>query len=276
MTDSLLERLFRERLAEAIGDLAMDGWEVLADDQMTAQAVPRELLALKPDLVARKGSEFLVCEIKARSSEDLADLNALAGTVAKLPNVRFEVYWLGDEAQTEPGLERIRELAAEARTLAATGHLAAAVVMAWAALEGALERYAAEAQAPIATDFERAVTAWPLLSRLYSLGYVSEADFKRLREVRKQRNAAVHFGPDDPPQAEDIEFTLALAERLGSGRYVPVDQMMEWYIDRFDYPHTPTEEARRDIEDALLKQFPAATSADVREATVRLLHDVAI
>jgi hypothetical protein len=276
VTDSPFERLFRERLAEAIGDLAFDGWEVLVGDQLTAPAVPRELLALKPDLVARKGSELLVGEIKARSSEDLADLNALAGTVAKLPNARFEVYWLGDETQTEPGLERIRELAAEARTLAATGHLAAAVVIAWAALEGALERYATEAQAPVTTDSDRGITAWPLLSRLYSLGYVSEADFKRLREVRKRRNAAVHFGPDDPPRAEDIGFTLALAERLGSGRYVPVDQMMEWYIDRYDYPHPPTEETGRGVEVALIEQFPTATAADVREAVARLLQDAAI
>lgn len=276
MTDSPLERLLRERVAEARRNLELDGWEVLLRDQLVDVSVPKQLIELAPDIVARKGSELLVGEVKSRSSHSLAILNALADAVAKLPNARLEVYWLGDEPQGEPALERIRELASEARTLAATGHLAAAAVIAWAALEGALERYAADRGALITTGSERVFTAWPLLSRLYSLGYVSEGDFQRLGEVRKQRNAAVHFGPDSPPNAQDIEFTLVLVERLISDQYVPVDQMMEWYIDQYDYPHPPNEDTGRRVSAILSEQFSDATSADIQEAVARLLHDAAI
>ena len=141
MTDSPFERLFRERLAEAVRDLVADGWEVLPAIRWAAPAVPGGFVALQPDLV-RKGSELLVGGIKARRSENLRTSTPWPVPWPSCPNARFEVYWLGDEA-TEPGLGRIRELAAEARTLAATGHLAAAVVIAWAALErgtGALHR----------------------------------------------------------------------------------------------------------------------------------------
>jgi hypothetical protein len=272
MSERPVEQQFKKRLDEIRRELADDGWEVLG--KLVDPPVPARLIELEPDIVARKGSELLVGEVKSRNSTSLDVLTALAETVAKLPNARLEVYWLGDEPEVEPTRERIRELVREALTLSTTGHLAAATVIAWAALEGALERYAADPQVPVTVGSARAITAWPLLSRLYSLGYLSESDYERLREVRRQRNAAVHFGHGELSQIQDIQYTLALVDRLLSGQYVSVDQMMEWYVDRYDYPQAP--EAQSSIQAILREQFPGASESDVYEAISRLIHDAAI
>jgi hypothetical protein len=65
---------------------------------------------------------------------------------------------------------------------------------------------------------------------LYSLGYVGDADYERLRELRGQRNAAVHPsgrqppGPADiEPDPADIEYALDIISRMLNGQYVPGD-----------------------------------------------------
>lgn len=121
---------------------------------MAALSVPAQLIELEPDIVAMKDGELLIGEVKSRNSQELNDLNELADAVAQLPNTGLEVYWLGDEPGSEPSREVIREYVEEARVLLRTGHNAAAAVIAWAALEGALERYVSDTQVPIAANSE--------------------------------------------------------------------------------------------------------------------------
>ena len=78
-----------------------------------------------------------------------------------------------------------------------SGHARAVVATAWSSLESALIYYAAESRAPLpASERPAPQQAWSLL---YSLGYISDADCDRLHELRKQRNAAVHFTGKEAP-----------------------------------------------------------------------------
>ncbi len=277
MSESQMGQAYRQRLGEARDELSKDGWEILTPEREAALSVPAKLIELEPDIVAMKDGELLIGEVKSRNSRELNDLNELAEAVALLSNTRLEVYWLGDEPGSEPSREVIRDYVEEARVLLRTGHFAAAAVIAWAALEGALERFVSDTQLPIAANSEHVLTAWPLVSRLYSLGYVSEGDFRRLAVVRKQRNAAVHFGRDDPPNAGDIEFTLRLVERMVAGRYVSVDRMVEWYVDRYDYPDVPARDSDRLRVQAVLEEhFPGTPESEVEEAITRLYHEAAL
>ena len=274
MSESPLERLLRERLDDVLAELERDGWEILPADQLGDLSIPPRLIELAPDIVAKKGSELLVGEFKSRNSRGLDVLNELADTVAELPNARLEVYWLGDDPQADPARERIREVARNAQTLLAAGQFAAAAVIAWAAVEGALERYAADAQAPVEEATDRAPMPWQLLSRLYSLGYIGEQDYQQLAELRKQRNAAAHMRKTDPPEAGTIRYVLGVVERMVNGQYVPVDQMVEWYAGRYDYPKEPSEQAR--IETLLTEHFPGAPESDIAEAVTELFRGAAL
>ena len=65
--------------------------------------------------------------------------------------------------------------------------------------------------------------AWSLLSQLSSLGYITDVDYQRLHELRKQRNEAVHFTGRDAPDPADVEYVLDIVDRMLNGRYVPAD-----------------------------------------------------
>jgi hypothetical protein len=217
-----MKQAYRLRLEEARRELADDGWEVLPVGRLTAVIGSTPLSDLAPDIVARKGTELLVGEVKSRNSRELGDLNKLADAVATVPNARLEVYWLGDEPAPDPDRELIRQYAAEAAALLRSGYARAAVATAWSALEGALIYYAAESRAPLPTTGRPTPQqAWSLLSQLYSLGYISDVDYDRLHELRKQRNSAVHFTGKEEPDPADIEHALNIVDLMLSGQYAP-------------------------------------------------------
>jgi hypothetical protein len=219
-----MEQAYRLRLEEARRELTADGWEVLPADRLGDMIGPTPLNDMAPGIVARKGSELLIGEVQSRNSRGLPDLNKLADAVAAVPHARLEVYWLGDKPESDPEHDLVREYAAEAATLLRSGHARAAVATAWSALEGALIYYAAESRAPLPPGERPAPQqAWSLLSQLYSLGYISDSDYDRLHELRKQRNAAVHFTGKEAPYPADIEYALDIVDRMLSGRYTPAD-----------------------------------------------------
>jgi hypothetical protein len=58
---------------------------------------------------------------------------------------------------------------------------------------------------------------------LSSLGYISDADYERLRQLRGQRNAAAHLTGGQAPDPGDIEYALDIVARMLDGRYTPGD-----------------------------------------------------
>ena len=107
-----------------------------------------------------------------------------------------------------------------------------------------------------------------MLSYLDSLGYINETDLKQLTELRSHRNAVAHFtGPGTPVNREDTEYGLDFAERVLRGRYVSVDQMVDWYQNRpEDVAQVPRHEVQRRARLLLEQNFPGAEPADIDDA----------
>lgn len=80
-------------------------------------------------------------------------------------------------------------------------------------------------------DVQPWTTPWQLLSGLYSLGYVNDRDFERLRVVWKLRNEIAHHLSRVTPGREDIQNILKIAERMVGGQYISADQMIDWFLE---------------------------------------------
>jgi hypothetical protein len=194
MTDAPRKQSFRIRREHTVAELLQAGWEVV--EEPGRQTLPEPLRDFQPDILARRGSELLIVEVKSRRSSDLGRLNALASAVATMPNAKLEVNWLGDAPELDPPAENIRAYLDEAARLMSFGAFTAAVLVAWAALEGAVVYFASDKD-----DVEPWSTPWQLLSGLYSLGYVSDRDFERLTAFWKLRNEIAHHVSPVTPRA---------------------------------------------------------------------------
>jgi hypothetical protein len=162
----------------------------------------------------------------------------------------------------------------ETRILLQLHHVRPAALIAWSAVESALIYYAVRLDIPLPDDGRAARSPWQLLSYLDSLGYINEADLKRLSDLRNQRNAVAHFsGQGALASEEDIEYGLNFAERVLSGRYVSADQMVDWYQSRPKVPVTQLGRAREIARSPLIRNFPGAEARDVDEAVERLYPD---
>jgi hypothetical protein len=279
MKNAPREQSFRTRREQTVAELLQAGWEVV--EEPGQETLPEPLHDFQPDILARRGSELLVVEVKSRRSSDLGRLDALATAVARVPNAKLEINWLGDVPEFDPPVENIRAYLDDASGLIGSRAFTAAVLVSWAALEGAVVYFASDKD-----DVRPWSTPWQLLSDLYSLGYVSDRDFERLTAFWKLRNEIAHHVSPVIPSSEDIQAILQIAERMIGGHYVSTDQMIEWFLERYEDPaeRTPYDSGEggyqyagngpRDARDVLADKFPDATEADIDDAA-RTLEETA-
>jgi hypothetical protein len=276
---SAAEQAFQRQTAisAVMSELSEGGWIVVEPKSARVDWLPESLRRLQPDLVALRDGEIRVFEFKSRYSEEPENLDDLAEAVAGVPNARFDVLWVGavvDAAASEFAGKSVSNRSAEARELLASGHLQAAALIAWSALEGVLLRHAVKLQVPLPTDATGSTLPWRLLAELDSLGYLNEGDLQRLTELRRQRNSAAHFmEPDDPPKPTDIQYCLDIVDRMLGDRYVSVDQMMDWYENQVKEAELPIDRTRPQIRQFLAENFPGAKSSDVEQAVTKLLQE---
>lgn len=289
--ESMAEQTFLRQIAgdsvrDALTELADQGWTVHVDvmrGQLTWLPQPLQdyLRNAEFDYVARKGDEIIIGEIKSRNPQSLQSptLDRLARVVARVPNARLEVHWLGDIAATvsaapltRVNTQEIQSQIEEARLLIRLAHIRAAALIAWSAVEGALIYHATRLDVSMPEDAHPARSPWQLLTYLDSLGYINETDLKRLSQLRSQRNAVAHFRtPGETPNREDIEYSLGIAERMLRHQYISVDQMVDW-CENLPKPSPSSPHETREITRSLLERnFSGATADDIDEA-VRRLH----
>jgi hypothetical protein len=276
MSHGAFEQAFYKYVQQIIADLQSDGWEVLGRESV--DRLPSPLRSFHPDIVAVKGTEIMIGEVKSRDSSELQRLNGLADAVSKLPNTRLEVFWYGSELEKEPARERVREYARKAAELLQIGYLDAATVMVWTALEGALDYFIEDTQAPVTNTPDVSRNSWSSLSQLYSLGYIDEEDYERLSDLRKQRNAVAHFAEQRVSDYRDIQFALDIVERMITGRYISVDSMTDWYVDNHDdlpigLSGRPIAPAGEDVRRALREHFPGVPTDDIEMAVSQIIRE---
>jgi hypothetical protein len=180
--------------------------------------VPPFAAQLRLDMIAMRGDESVVVEVKPRRS-DLADdpqLARIAERVNNQPGWRFDLVTLEPETPVqrvaekaeEPSAEQFQGLLERARTAQSVGLRDMAIVYAWAALEAAMRRLQDDA------ELYGKMTANELLRTLYSNGFISRPEFERARDAWAIRTQAVHgfVTPEvDPVLIEDV---IALAKKV--------------------------------------------------------------
>lgn len=193
----------REAAAAAAGRLRSQGWEVVSEPG--AGELPPALADVRPDLVARRGDEHLVVQVKSRRMPPNMDTVVLAERVGALPGWRLELVYV-PEAPLTADREELSQRALRAYNLAKTDP-EAALLLAWSAVEGLLHRLA-EGRG-LDTDAPGA-----LLSALASLGVIDEAEHRQLREAWEVRNALAHGRQGPTPDKRAVQRLSDLAQLL--------------------------------------------------------------
>jgi hypothetical protein len=193
-----------------------EGYTVIVEPK--ADQVPPFAAGLRLDMIAIRGDEAVVVEVKPRRSNLADDPQSarIAEVVNSQPGWRFDLVILEPETSVqrvaekakEPSSEQFQALLQRARTAQSVGLRDMAIVYAWAALEAAMRRVRDDA------ELYGKTTPNELLRTLYSNGFISRPEFERARDAWAIRTQAVHgfVTPDvDPVLIEDV---IALAKKI--------------------------------------------------------------
>ncbi|RVU14771.1 hypothetical protein [Methylobacterium oryzihabitans] len=194
--DDLMGRLRR--------DVGKRGWTFHV--QPSSEVIPEFLKGYQPDALGIGPDGGIVIKIRVRGRETQAEsLADLAKLVESQNGWELRVFYVSPPAEVAPGLPAPTsgELAsglAEARVLLDGVHERAALVMAWSLLE---------AMARLVSPTEEKARARPLspvqaVQTLAEMGYLEEADARRLRDLTRLRNAVVHGGLGTIVPAHDV------------------------------------------------------------------------
>jgi hypothetical protein len=205
----------RELLERIADDYRRRGYNVVVEPK--GNDLPRFLSGATPDIIARGATESLVIELKSSPKDvDPAQVNAIAQRIAKEPGWRFVLMATKPE-QTLPGSEvstldekSIRHGLAEASSLLNSGHLEAALMIAWAATEAILRLIVARHELPV-DRYDPAT----LIRSLVSEGYIGEDAFRQLNDAFRLRSALAHgFRPSRKESAAEAKQATQALSRL--------------------------------------------------------------
>jgi len=196
-------------------DYRSKGYEVTL--QPGSDQLPPSLSDYQPDLVARKGDEVVVVEIKSRpTSRREPSLESLAKAVRALPGWRLELVLAEpDIAFPLPGrtlpwtTQEAGKALDAAQQLLESGHAEAALLMAWAGTEATL-RLVAEREG-VKVEWHEANF---LLNRLTTEGVLGQREYQVLRGALALRNAIAHGLKPDTMVRSKVPGLLRTARGL--------------------------------------------------------------
>ena len=191
-TNSPLE----QKIDSLVRHYERQGYVVLREPK--GLSLPFDLGSYRPDLVARKGDEGLIIEVKASTSKTSIDrFQTLAEAVRERPGWRFLLVTLQDldvpeEAEKFPSWEALSTKLDQVRALVAEGLSEAAALYVWAIFEAAMRKRAVATATPV----ER-LPATGLMNHLYTLGHIAVEDFDTAKYFLALRNRIAHgFGEE--------------------------------------------------------------------------------
>lgn len=180
-----------EKVAQRYRD---EGYDVVI--RPGKEQVPPFLADFRLDMVATRGHEGVVVEIKPRRIDLSKDpqISCMASLVNSQPGWKFDLVILEPETTVEkaameaaePSDEQLFQILQTADDLADKGYAPFACVVAWGGLEAAMRRLRDDA------ELHGRTTPAELMRALYSNGVLSREQFERLRESYKVRSQVVH------------------------------------------------------------------------------------
>jgi hypothetical protein len=153
--------------------------------------LPRFLSKFRPDIVAQKGDEAIVIEVKPSGKlRDIDYWKNLSSVVQRHPGWRLELFIDDPSKRDIPetiNKDLIKERLQEGQRLAEQGMLAASLLITWSATEAAM-RLASKDHEVDLPDLRPAT----VISRLYTDGLLERDDYDFLLECMRIRNAVAH------------------------------------------------------------------------------------
>ncbi len=156
--------------------------------------LPPFLREFRPEIIATSPEANVVLEVKPYPQFDDEEARELAEVVERNPGWRFDVMLVnppvGPDIPAQEHLaddEQVTRMLENAETLSKEGHIEAAGLIAYSALETILRRLA-QSKAP---QIERQSSA-RVLKELYSLGNIHPDTFEKLLPLMEFRNAVAH------------------------------------------------------------------------------------
>lgn len=212
--DSLVaERRKLERIAE---EYRSQGYDVLVEP--SGSDLPSFLQDHHPDLIARRGEERLIIELKSSPAVGGKDqVRWLAEKVHREPGWRFVLIASGPEEGLLPGEQlsllsdtEVEQHLRQVRLLLGSGQNEAALLLGWAAIESQLRALAQREEIPL----PRPDTP-TLLRQLVSLGLTDREQHRLLTEAFRARSAVAHGFKPAGDIISVVRDLLELSPHLG-------------------------------------------------------------
>jgi len=153
------------------------------------EMLPQFMRGYQPDAIAVKDDKQIAIEIKRNVTRQVAQTKQLQRIFSEHPEWELRVYYIPGHPEEDiqaPDLPEIDAALAEVDQLKQAGHLRAALIMAWAALEAA-------GRALLPQDLARPQPANRLIEVLASEGVVTPTEADSLRKAISLRNAATSW-----------------------------------------------------------------------------------
>jgi hypothetical protein len=203
-----------QNLEDVADQYRAEGYRVVVAP--TASEIPDFARGNGVDLLAYKGDEHVIIEVKTREAlRGNSKLVELARVVNEQPGWRLDLVVLpGPNSQdrivaeaTEPSLEQIDQAFESAERLVEAGELTTALLIAWASLEATMRRSARAENIEV-----KSYSPLFLLRALYSMGLLEPADFDSLSEILEIRNTVAH-GMNPPALDRSVPLAVAIIAR---------------------------------------------------------------
>jgi uncharacterized protein YutE (UPF0331/DUF86 family) len=173
---------------------------------------PPFLGGYQPDAIAVKDDRKIAIEIKDATTANAAGMEQLQQIFSAHPGWELRVYYIPGPPQEEeyfkaPDIAEIDTALAEVDQLKRAGHLRAALMMAWAALEAA-------GRVLLPQSLARPQPAHKLIEALASEGVVTPTEADSLRRAISLRNAATHGHFAVPITEKEVDQVAAAASLI--------------------------------------------------------------
>lgn len=212
MADLTAHESERQRV-QKVGQVYRDkGYEVLIAPR--GDQLPDFLQTFRPDLIAHKGAEHIVVEVRMRGRvSDLPQVNELAKVVRNEADWKFELFLLGPENSFFVNgaslftVEEIRLKIVEVALFVENGHLEAAFLVGWSLAEATLRVLAVK-------EGIEGKTATPdyLLKQMTFEGIIARETYHDLKRAQQTRNAIAHGFKSSQLTVETVQELIDLIE----------------------------------------------------------------
>jgi hypothetical protein len=206
-----------DRLAAVAMEYRRKGYDVHLEP--AEDDLPVFLRGFDADVVAQSPADNVIVQVTSPSRFDGEEARRLAEIVELNPGWRYEVVFVSPPVAPDVPVreeladdEKVTRMLENAETLSREGHMEAAGLIAYSALETILRRRAQSA----APQIERQSSA-RVLKELYSMGRIDPETFEKLLPLMEFRNAVAHgfqprnAAPSIPELIEEIRHLQSAA-----------------------------------------------------------------